>query len=128
MAEAFVNQLCGEIFEAQSAGIEPGKLNPIVVEALKDSGIDISGKPTRSVDEVLRSGQTFAFVVTVCSEAESEGCPYFPGNVGRLHWPFPDPSKFAGSDAEKLARVREVRDLIRHKVEEFCEEHCALPG
>ena len=126
MAEAFVNQMCGHEFEAQSAGLEPGKLNPIVIEALREIGIDISGKPTQSVDDVLRSGRQFSHVVTVCSEAEAEGCPYFPGIAQRLHWPFPDPSKLTGSHEEKLARVREIRDQIRRKVEAFCDEQCAL--
>jgi arsenate reductase len=126
MAEAFVNELCGHEFAARSAGLEPGRLNPIVVEALREVGIDISGKQTQGVEEVLRSGQRFSHVVTVCSEAEAEGCPYFPGTAQRLHWPFPDPSKLAGTDEEKLARVREIRDEIRRKVEVFCQEQCAV--
>jgi arsenate reductase len=128
MAEAFVNQMCGHEFEAHSAGLEPGKLNPIVIEALREVGIDIFGKPTRSVADVLRSGRLFSHVVTVCGEAEAEGCPYFPGVVQRLHWPFPDPSTFAGSHEEKLARVREIRDQIRRKVEAFCDEQCPVPA
>ncbi len=126
MAEAFVNQLCGHEFEAQSAGLEPGKVNPIVVEALLELGIDISEKPTQRVDEVLGSGQVFSHVITVCSEAEAEGCPYFPGVAQRLHWPFPDPSKVTGLHDEKLARVREIRDQIHGKIEAFCERQCAV--
>jgi arsenate reductase len=126
MAEAFLNQLCGHEFEAQSAGLEPGKVNPLVVEALRELGIDISGKPTQSVDQVIRSGQRFSHIVTVCSEAEAEGCPYFPGGAQRLHWPFPDPSTLTGSDEEKLAGVREIRDQIRRRVEAFCDEQCAI--
>jgi arsenate reductase len=126
MAEAFVNQLCGHEFEARSAGLQPGKLNPIVIEALQELGIDISGKPTQSVDDVIRSGQPFSHIVTVCSEAEAEGCPYFPGAAQRLHWPFPDPSKLTGSHDEKLAGVRKIRDEIRRQVEAFCDQQCAL--
>lgn len=126
MAAAFVNRSCGGEFEAQSAGLEPGRLNPIVVEVLQEVGIDISGNGTQSVDDVLRGGQSFDFVATVCSEAEAEGCPYFPGGGRRLHWPFPDPSKLTGSHAEKLERVREIRDEIERKVEAFCAEECAV--
>src|SRR4030095_7442930 len=89
MAEAFLNQICGDQFEAHSAGIEPGKLNPIVVQAMQEIGIDISGNQTRSVDSMLRSGQTFDFVVTVCDETSAERCPLFPGRTTRLHWGFP---------------------------------------
>jgi arsenate reductase len=126
MAEAFINQMCADEFGAQSAGLKPGALNPLVIEALREVGIDISGKPTQAVIDVFRSGQLFTHVVTVCSEAEAEGCPIFPGFATRLHWPFPDPSKLNGSHDEKLARVREIRDQIRRKVESFCDEQCPV--
>src|SRR6478672_6166189 len=81
MAEAFLNDLCGEQFEAQSAGIEPGKLNPIVVEAMGEIGIDISCNQTKSASSMLNSDQTFDFVVTVCDETSAERCPIFPGRT-----------------------------------------------
>ncbi len=126
MAAAFFNRICGEEFEAQSAGLSPGKLNPIVVEAMQEAGIDISGNKTQGVFDVFRSGQLFAYVVTVCSEAEAEGCPIFPGTTTRLHWPFPDPSKFDGDHDEKLAQTRSVRDMMEAKIESWCAENCAL--
>lgn len=126
MAEAFLNKHCGETFAAESAGIEPGTLNPIVVDALKESGIDISGKATRGVDQVLKSGTVFTYVVTVCDETSAERCPVFPGGAQRLHWGFPDPSRFEGSRDEKLAQTRRVRDIIEKKVLEFCAGQCAV--
>src|SRR6266513_3966538 len=94
MAAALMNETCGEFFEAQSAGLEAGAINPLAVEALKELGIDISKNTTQRVFDVGQSGQMFQFVVTVCSEAEAEGCPIFPTVAARLHWPFDDPSKF----------------------------------
>ena len=126
MAEAFVNDICEEQFEAQSAGIEPGKLNPMVVEAMKEAGIDISGNQTKSVDSMLKSGQTFDYVVTVCDETSAERCPIFPGRTTRLHWGFPDPSALQGTRDEKLARTREIRDSIKAKVEQWCGEVCPV--
>src|SRR5438067_702951 len=120
MAEAWLNHLCGDRFEAHSAGLSPGTLNPIVVEAMREVGLDISGNKTKSVDEMLKPRQSFAYAVTVCSEAEAEGCPIFPGATTRLHWPFPDPSKFEGSREEKLQKTREVRDVIKAKIEGWC--------
>ena len=129
MAEAFLNQTCGDQFEAQSAGLEPGKLNPIVVEAMQEIGLDISGNQTKAVSDKLKSGQSFAYVVTVCDEASAERCPIFPGVTTRLHWSFPDPSAFQGSHDEKLARTREIRDTIKAKVEGWCAEVCpAVPA
>ena len=122
MAEAFLNQICGEQFEAHSAGLEPGKLNPIVVEAMQEIGIDIAGNQTKAVSEMLKSGQTFAYVITVCDETSAERCPIFPGVTARLHWSFPDPSALQGSHDEKLARTREIRDTIKAKVEEWCAQ------
>lgn len=125
MAEALLNEICGDEFEAQSAGLSPGKLNPLVVEALKEISLDISHKQPQSVMDVIKSSQLFAYVVTVCSEAEAEGCPIFVGVTQRLHWPFPDPSKFAGTPEEKLAKTREVREMIRARIEDWCGAVCA---
>src|SRR6266852_6064147 len=96
MAAALLNQTCGQFFEAQSAGLEPGTLNPLAVEALREIGIDISRNKTQAVKDVLKSGEFFSYVITVCSESEAEGCPVFPGVTTRLHWPFSDPSKLIG--------------------------------
>ncbi len=122
MAEAFVNHYCAAHFSAQSAGIEPGRLNPLVVEAMAEEGLDISRNPTKSVADMLKSGEHFDCVVTVCDEASAERCPVFPGAVKRLHWGFPDPSRFTGTREEKLARVREVRDSIALAVRRWCSE------
>ncbi len=124
MAEAFLNQICGNEFEAHSAGLEPGKLNPTVVEVMKEVGIDISGNQTKSVFDMIKSGKMFAYVITVCDEASAERCPIFVGITKRLHWSFADPSQF--QDAEKLAKTREVRDAIKKKIEQWCEEVCSL--
>ena len=126
MAEAFLNDLCGEQFEAQSAGIEPGKLNPIVVEMMGEIGIDISRNQTKSVSDMLNSGQAFDFVITVCDETSAERCPVFPGRTTRLHWGFPDPSALQGSHDEKLARTRQIRDTIKAKVVEWCADVCPI--
>lgn len=125
MAEAFLNDICGAEFEAQSAGLEPGKLNPLAVAAMGEAGIDISNNKTQAVFDVFKSGQLFTYVITVCSEAEAGGCPIFPGPTQRLHWPFPDPSKVEGTPLEKLDQVRTIRDAIRARIEEFCAEKCA---
>ena|SRR5436190_16615594 len=124
MAEAFLNHICSDQFEAHSAGIEPGKLNPIVVEAMQEIGIDISRKSTRAVFDVYKSGQTFAYVITVCDETSAERCPVYPGVTTRLHWSFPDPSAIQGAQDEKLAGARRIRDTIKAKIEAWCAEIC----
>ena len=124
MAEAWLNQICGDQFEAQSAGLEPGTLNPLVVEAMAEVGIDISHKRTQRVSDVLESGTVFAYVITVCDESSAEKCPIFPGSAKRLHWGFPDPSVLTGAPEEKLAAVRTIRDQIRAKIEAWCDEVC----
>ena len=124
MAEAFLNRLCEGYFEAQSAGLEPGTLNPLVVKVMAEVGVDISKKKTQAVFDVFRSGQLFTYVITVCSETEAEKCPILPGPAQRLHWPFPDPAKVEGSREEKLTMIGEIRDSIRARVENFCAETC----
>ena len=124
MAEAWLNSICGDNFEAQSAGLEPGTINPLVAEAMQEAGIDLSQKKTQAVFDVWKSGQIFKYVITVCSESEGKGCPIFPGITTRLHWPFPDPSQLTGTAAEKLRETRKIRDAIRQKIEQWCETVC----
>jgi arsenate reductase len=124
MAEAYLNRICGDEFEARSAGLEPGRLNPIVVEAMQEIGVDISGNKTKAVFDYIKAGTLFAYVITVCDETSAERCPIFPGISQRLHWSFPDPSAFQGSHEEKLAKTREVRDAIAGKILEWCGEVC----
>jgi arsenate reductase len=126
MAETYLNHFGAGKFHAQSAGIEPGRLNPVVVEAMKNDGFDISGNATKSVDEMLESKQLFDYVITVCDEASAERCPVFPGPGKRLHWGFPDPSSFEGSHHEKLSRTIEVRNAIREKMQAFVNENAAV--
>ena len=121
MAEAFLNRLGGDKFIAESAGLEPGRLNPIVVEAMKEAGIDISQNKTKSVFDFYKQGKQYDYVVTVCDESQAGRCPVFPGTATtcRLHWGFVDPSSFTDTDKEKLAKTIAVRDAIKAKVEEF---------
>lgn len=119
MAEAFLNQLAGDRFEAQSAGLEPGTLNPLVVEVMKEIGIDISGNKAKDVFSMFKQGVIFNYVITVCDGANAERCPIFPGITQRLHWSFSDPSALQGSWEDKLAETRKIRDQIRVVVEEF---------
>jgi len=125
MAEAWLNHLCGDLFEAQSAGLEPGTLNPVAVAVMQEAGIDISKKKTQSVFDVFKSGQLFAYVITVCDESSAEKCPIFPGPTQRLHWSFPDPSRVSGTREEKLAQVRAIRDQIKTKIDDWCAEVCS---
>lgn len=121
MAEAYLKQLGGNRFEAESAGLEPGILNPYVVRVLAEDGIDIAGKETRSAFDLYKAGNRYHIVVTVCDKEAAERCPIFPGQSEKLFWPFPDPSKFTGSDEEIMKRVREVRDEIKSAIQEFVD-------
>src|SRR5438552_4428783 len=113
MAEALLNDICGDHFEAHSAGLEPGTLNPLAVEALREIGIDISHRGTQSVFDVFKSCELFAYVITVCDETSAERCPIFPGVTTRLHWSFPDPVSITATHKDSLAGTREIRDHIR---------------
>ena len=124
MAEAFLNHICPAEFDAQSAGLEAGTLNPIAVEAMREVGIDISGNKTKTVLDISRSGQIFSHVITVCDESSAGRCPVFPGDTKRLHWSFPDPSALEGTHQQKLARTCEIRDQIKAKIEAWCLATC----
>lgn len=121
MAEAFLNSIDGERFSAESAGLEPGRLNPTVVRVMQDVGIDITQNETSSVREFLEEGRSYDYVITVCDESSASDCPVFLGDSKRLHWNFEDPSGFSGTSEEILEKVKTVRDSIRSKVEEFID-------
>jgi arsenate reductase (thioredoxin) len=122
MAEAFMNHLCGDRFIAESAGMEPGELNPLAVEAMREIGIDISQNKTKSVFDFYKQGKLYRYVITVCDESGAEMCPIFPGTASKLHWSFEDPSQFTGTYEERLEKTRHMRDKVRDKVQEFCKE------
>ena len=123
MAEAFVNAQCS-VLRAYSAGLERGTLNPIVVAAMAESGHDIAANETKSVaDERIRTRE-YDYVVTVCDEASAEACPIYPSSGERLHWSFPDPSSFTGTEESRLQRTRVVRDAIANRVTAWCTEVC----
>jgi len=122
MAEAYLKKFGGDAFHVESAGLEPGKLNPLAVEVMKEDGIDISQNPTNSVFEFFKEGKIFQYVVTVCDKEASDSCPIFPGLNKKINWSFEDPSSLSGSHEEKLARTRAVRDKIKRAVQEFIKE------
>jgi arsenate reductase (thioredoxin) len=121
MAEAFMNHLRGDSYEAESAGLEPTEVNPLVIEAMKEAGIDISGNMSKSVFNFFKEGRLYGFVITVCDETNAERCPIFPGITAKLHWSFEDPAAFTGSSEERLAKIRTLRDSIKARVLEFCQ-------
>jgi arsenate reductase len=122
MAEAYLNHLSGDSFEAESAGLEPGKLNPMVVEVMKEDGIDISNNRTKSVFDFFKQGRMFSYVITVCDESAAEGCPIFPGVCKRLHWSFRDPSSLEGTHQQKLEATRVIRDQIKNQIKKWLDE------
>lgn len=127
MAEAFLKKHGGDRFFVESAGLEPGTLNPVVVEAMEEVGIDISGNKTKSVFDFYKQGKKYHYVVTVCDESQSGTCPVFPGALQKIHWSFADPSRFQGTAAEKIAQTRLVRDQIESKVKEWVSFCCVQP-
>jgi arsenate reductase len=121
MAEAFLRLHGGEHFDAYSAGLEPKGLNPLTVSVMEEIGISMNGHSSKSVNVYL--GKTlFQYLITVCDQAE-KNCPTnWPGISHKLHWSFEDPAALVGSNAEKLAKFREVRDQIQNQVRRWIAE------
>jgi arsenate reductase len=123
IAEALLKQMAGDRFEVESAGLEPGRLNPLAVEVMKEIGIDISENQTKSALDLFKGGRLYTHVITVCDKTSAEQCPFFPGITTRLHWSFADPSGFTGTQQEKLEKTRQVREAIREKIEAWLKEN-----
>jgi len=123
MAEAFMNRLGNDKFIAESAGIEAGTLNPLVVQAMQEIGYDLSKNTTNSVFEYYKEGRSYSVVIKVCDQVAGERCPVFPKVLLNLNWNIEDPSALQGTDQQKMPRIRQIRDQIKSKVEEFIVQY-----
>jgi arsenate reductase len=110
MAKGWLRHLAGDRFEAFSAGTEATGVRPLAIRAMKEVGIDISHQESKTLDRYL--GLSFEVVVTVCDDAR-EACPVFPGAKNQIHWSFADPSLSSGTEDERFASYRRVRDGLR---------------
>jgi arsenate reductase len=128
MAEAFLRAYAGEHFEVHSAGLEPiGLILPDVLTAMQERGLDMRDQYSKSVKEYLGKVH-FAHVITVCGNAE-ENCPTIFLNMGmREFWPFDDPVRFQGSNSQRLAFVRTLRDQIEQRILEWLKQQHIIPA
>jgi len=121
MAEAFLKKYGGDRFEAYSAGFEPKAIHPHTEQVMEEIGIPLTGQYSKSFREYMGKVH-FAYLITVCSEAE-KNCPTtFPGIGQRLHWSFDDPAAFGGTEDEKIMKFREVRNKIERKIKEWLKD------
>ena len=121
MAEAFLRKYGGDEFEVYSGGLEPKGINPYTERVMEEVGISLSAQYSKHIREYMGKVH-FGYVITLCDEAE-KSCPaIFPGMGQRLHWSFEDPAAIVGSDDERLAKFREVRDRIEQRIREWLIE------
>ena len=121
MAEVFLRKYAGNHFEAHSAGLKPTGINPFTIKVLQEVGIDISNQSSKGVDTYLGK-VLFQYLITVCDDAD-KNCPtVWPGVNQRMHWSFEDLAAFEGTDDEKLAKFREIRDLIEERIKTWLKE------
>jgi arsenate reductase len=118
MAEGLFRREGGDRYEVFSAGTRPSLVRPEAIAVMAEIGIDLSGHRSKSVDEFV--SQPLNLVITVCDNAK-ESCPVFPGRTLRLHWPFEDPAHVEGTEEERKAAFRKVRDQIRQRIRTFLD-------
>ena len=116
MAEGFLRAMAGDRFEAGSAGTEKTSVNPLAIRVMAELGIDLGGHTSKLYADVASGA--WDYLITVCDDA-NERCPWVPGSVKRLHWSFPDPSRATGSEEERLAVFRRVRDQIQERLSDW---------
>lgn len=117
LAEGILQKALGEGYVVQSAGSQPaGYVHPLAIRVMDEVGIDISGHRSKHLEEFLK--QPVETVITVCGNAD-QACPIFPGQVNRYHWGFDDPAHATGTEEEKLAIFRRVRDEIKKIFEAY---------
>jgi arsenate reductase len=118
MAEGWLRQLARDRFHAFSAGLQPGIVHPLAIEAMREAGIDISGQRSKDVASLV--GRHFSHIITVCDRAQ-QNCPIFPGPSIREHWPIEDPATEEGPHEERMRVFRKVRDEIGERVRRFID-------
>jgi len=119
LAEGILRVAAGDSLNVQSAGSKPmGYVHPLAMQVMKEIGIDISAHHSKHMNDFLQ--QPVETVITVCGNAD-QACPMFPGQVNRHHWGFFDPAKAEGTDDEKLAVFRRVRDEIKLVFEAYAD-------
>jgi arsenate reductase len=121
IAEAFLRKYGGDEFEAYSAGLEPKGITPYTERVMEEAGISLSGQRSKHIKEYMGKVH-FGYVITLCDEAEASCPTTFPGIFQRLYWPFEDPAAFTGSEDEKLAKFRKVRDQIEQRIKTWLAE------
>jgi arsenate reductase len=120
MAEGLLRHDAGNVHDVFSAGTNPTHVRPEAITVMREAGIDISGRRSKSVDEF--AGQNFDYVITVCDNAK-ESCPVFPAKAQRIHWSIEDPAAVQGSEKERLAAFRLARDELRVRLKAFAQGH-----
>jgi arsenate reductase len=116
MAEGLLRARAGDRFEAFSAGNIATEVRPLAITAMAEVGIDISGQHSKTTADL--GGERFDYAVTVCDEA-TEACPYYANAAHQVHWGFDDPAAATGTEDERLAVFRRVRDEICAQIDEF---------
>lgn len=122
MAEEYLRLLGGDRYEVESAGFSPTAINPLVIEAMREEGIDLSNKKTQDLYDLIKQSKFFGYVITVCERAKEKECPVFPGVPMRIYWDLENTEYFTGTEEEKLEKVKALRDKIKALVQEFIEQ------
>jgi arsenate reductase len=122
MAEAYLNAIGSPEFQAESAGLEPRQVDPLVVRVMAEDGYDLAGAQSDDIFGFYREGRLYDRVIYVCERGTERDCPVFPGVRSTLHWPFPDPRQLAGSEEERLEALRGIRDSIKDRVAAWVAE------
>lgn len=119
MAEGLLRHDAGESYQVFSAGTKPSYVRPEAIAVMHEIGIDISRQRSKSLDEF--AGHEFECVITVCDNAR-ESCPVFPAGTKRIHCSIEDPAAVSGSEDERLAAFRHIRDELRSRLRDFARE------
>lgn len=119
IAEAYAKKFGEDCLIAESAGIEPSVINPLVAEVLREDGIKLAGFRSKNIKDIISKGKKFDYVITVCSESENIACQISGKNLRHLHWRFDDPARLRGSERYKLSLIRGLRDKIKKEIQDL---------
>lgn len=121
MAEAFLRRYAGSYFDVYSGGYSPKPIHPFAIQVMKEIGFDISNQQSKDLWQLAKN-EHFGIVITLCKKGEEEDCPTVPGPSTRLYWNIEDPASFEGTEEQKIAKFRAVRDQIQELVKSFLKD------
>jgi len=127
IAEEFAKQIAPEKIDAYSSCFDPRKISPLPIDVMGEVGIDLPAESPKLIFNRHKEGDVFDYVISICHEVSTDECPLFKKSIDVLYaemaetisWSIPDFKSLTGTEEERKAGAREIRDKIKSEIISF---------